>query len=658
MMPAGAKKLLRLLGHARRTTSYYSGLPDLPKETSPSRLRDVFSRIHPLTRNELRAEQTRLISRAGDASSWRRTTTTGTTGEPVEMILDRGARAAETGLFAAHLDRVLPGVAWRAANVFHLALHPGAASRSLPSPWNPSARSVKWNLIRIWQSPDDRIADRLRWIDGCVVTMLPSVAQLMCARLSRFSRGRKVSPSLVVLAGEHIAASVRALVGETLRCPVTSLYTLAEAGIVGMECLDGGHYRADEAHVVVEILAEDGSPTVAGDEGEIAVTPLDNLAMPLLRYRTGDRGLWREAPGSNAPHAGCLELRGTRRPRHLVSQSGASMNVVRFAKVLAALDVDHYDLGQLPDKTVVFTYSAATPLDSLSHSIVNSAIRGALGPDCPVFVRKLSSQEAVGTASDVDAVQVATEPEGPGPAEVAEWLRKKLRHEPGIAAAALMGSGLDAETTTRYSDLDLIILVHGDPFEQRWMSLFRALKAGVPKLSANFDRTESLSRRAPLLASRLLSEGLSVVGRLDETIIPRPSLEELRAFAVFWAQDALATLWHRLVLVEDRSTDPIREAWLAAKYGLDALRLRYLLRGRWATAGGEVLAVAQADPDLLLPWRDLLLEAIEVSREHRPPLRPDAEASHAYLLAALSCVRDSISGLRVDRTGVRPCEGV
>ena len=641
MQPGSAEKLIRLLDHARRASLFYASVPELRPDTTPSRLHEVFSSLVPLTRGQLRAEQTRLISRDGDVSSWRRIMTTGTTGEPASVILDGEGQAAEAAVFAAHVDRVLAGRAWRAADVFHLALHPGAASRAVPSRWDPRSRMVKWNLIRVWQSSDDRFADRLRWIDGCVVTMLPSVAQLLCARLSRSGRAREAVPRLIVLAGEHIDPAVRALVEDTLGCAVTSLYTLAEAGIVGMECPDREHYRADETRVVVEILADDGSPAGAGCEGELVVTPLDNLAMPLLRYRTGDRGLWSQ----DAAHLGCFGLRGARRPRRLMTQSGASVNIVRFAKILAALDVHSYDLGQLPDKTVTFTYAAPAMLDALSCSIVESAIRGALGPDCRILFERLSAPQATAPgATDVDAAQVAAEPEGPGTAEVVEWLRRNLLPEPGIEVAVLIGSGLDVEATTRFSDLDLVVLVHGDPAEARWMRVFRGLKAGIPRLSANFDRSESLGRRAPLLACRLLSEGLPVVGALDERILPRPTPEDLRAFATFWAQDSWATLWHRLGHLDGRGSDPLREAWLAAKYCLDAWRLRYLLRGRRATAARDVLAEAQADPELQYPWREVVLEAIEVSREHRPPLRPNPEAPHAYLYAALSCVRGSISG--------------
>jgi hypothetical protein len=620
-------------------------LPDLPANCGPERLRAVFSAVRPLTRGQLRKEQARLLAREGDVSSWRRIATTGTTGEPVEVVLDEAARAAEVALFGDHVDRVLGSGSWRSGNVFHLALHPGATSRSMPSPWGPG-RSLKWNLIRAWQSSDEVFAECLGWVDGTIAALLPSVALLICERLRRTGHAPKARPVLVILSGERIEPSVRVLVGETLDCPVTTFYSLAEAGIVGMDCGDG-RYRADESRVIVEILKEDGTPTTAGVEGEIVVTPLDNLALPLLRYKTGDRGMWVEAPGSGAPHAGCFALTGARQPKALLTGAGASVNVVRFAKVLAALPVDRFDLGQLPDATVVFTYSAASALDDLSYSIVVSVLRGAMGPDCRVLFQRVSTQDVEGGTSGSAQVACAvegsggpTEPEGPGIDEVARWLKGRLSHESGIDLAALIGSALDPESTTRFSDLDVVILVHGDPAEPRWMALYRSLRESLPKLSANFDRAGALEQRAPLVACRLLSEGRTLIGSLGEWLVPWPAAEVLRSYGVFWAQDAIAALWHRLAAVGRRSSDPIHEAWLASKYCLDALRLRHLLQGGRSTRARDVVAAARVDAELRLPWFEIFIEALSVSREHQPPLRSDS-SSQAFLEAALSCVRCS-----------------
>jgi phenylacetate-coenzyme A ligase PaaK-like adenylate-forming protein len=641
MQPVAANKLLRLLKHAQRSTAFYSRLPDLPVGADPEVVAQYFSCVPTLSRNQLRSEPARLLSCEGNPAAWRRIRTSGTTGKPVEVVLDEGARAAEAVLFGGHVDQTLGDNMWRKLHVYHLTLHPGASSLSIPSSWGTGgARAVKWNLIHAWQGSDGSFGHSLNCLGGCVIAMLPSVADLVCSRLLRAGLAGEVQPRLVILSGEQVEPTTRRRIREMMGCPVTSFYTLAEAGIVGLESGKGGCYRFDETRVLVEILGEDGFPVPVGTEGEIVVTPLDNLAMPLLRYRTGDRASWMEGSCAGAEYAGCFVLSGGRQPTRLITMSGASLNVIRFAKVLEALEVDRYSIGQLPDKTVVFSYEGRNALDGLSHSIVESVVRNSMGPGAAVRVRRVSGidhEELEGLHAV--AAQTVSEPEGPGMEDITRWLQKDLAGKSGIEAAVITGSALDVAARTRFSDVDLVVLIAGDPSERRWLELVRDLKSAFSRLSVNIDRLASLQRRAPLLACRLLSEQRPVIGTLDEKNLPRPSMEDLRRQGIYWAQDSAAVLWHRLVGLDRRAVDSVREAWVAGKHALDAFRFRYLLTGHRETCAKDVIALAQADPELRSTWLDVLLEAFDVSREFIPPFRPDQEASHAYLQAALCCVR-------------------
>lgn len=70
--------------------------------------------------------------------------------------------------------------------------------------------------------------------------------------------------------------------------PVEQNYGLTEVGFVAVKCREGGRYHAHDEYVVVEIVDEDGQPVGPGETGRVLVTCLANLAMPLIRYDTGD----------------------------------------------------------------------------------------------------------------------------------------------------------------------------------------------------------------------------------------------------------------------------------------------------------------------------------------------------------------------------------
>ena len=62
---------------------------------------------------------------------------------------------------------------------------------------------------------------------------------------------------------------------------------MALGGAITCPAHAGMHLR--ENHVIAEIVAPEGTPLPAGEWGELVITTIGMEAMPLIRYRTGDR---------------------------------------------------------------------------------------------------------------------------------------------------------------------------------------------------------------------------------------------------------------------------------------------------------------------------------------------------------------------------------
>jgi phenylacetate-CoA ligase len=106
------------------------------------------------------------------------------------------------------------------------------------------------------------------------------------------------SPAGVMISAESIYPEQRALIEEVFRAPVFDRYGSREAGNIACECdhHEGLHVSAP-THLV-ELLRDDGELAGPGEAGEIAVTCYDTFAMPLIRYRIGDRAAWADGPCS------------------------------------------------------------------------------------------------------------------------------------------------------------------------------------------------------------------------------------------------------------------------------------------------------------------------------------------------------------------------
>ncbi len=59
-----------------------------------------------------------------------------------------------------------------------------------------------------------------------------------------------------------------------------------EVGAWGFEAANSGSFFVNEAEFIAEVVDKEGNPA---DEGELIITNLGRLGMPVIRYRTGDR---------------------------------------------------------------------------------------------------------------------------------------------------------------------------------------------------------------------------------------------------------------------------------------------------------------------------------------------------------------------------------
>jgi phenylacetate-CoA ligase len=115
-----------------------------------------------------------------------------------------------------------------------------------------------------------------------------AIAALVAELRRRGVRYRGVR--VVMFSGESLADAARAEVLAYFGARGHEVYASVEAYTIARSCPRGAlHLRS--ADVVVEVEHDDGSVSVADGEGEVLVTRLHAEAMPLLRYRLGDRVL-------------------------------------------------------------------------------------------------------------------------------------------------------------------------------------------------------------------------------------------------------------------------------------------------------------------------------------------------------------------------------
>ena len=93
----------------------------------------------------------------------------------------------------------------------------------------------------------------------------------------------------MISSGELLRPAVRIAIADAFGAPVYDVYGSSETKEIAWECPAGGmHINADV--VRLEVLDDANRAVPSGVEGNLVATVLVNRAMPLLRYRIGDRG--------------------------------------------------------------------------------------------------------------------------------------------------------------------------------------------------------------------------------------------------------------------------------------------------------------------------------------------------------------------------------
>lgn len=172
----------------------------------------------------------------------------------------------------------------------------------------------------------DRFVDTIRRVRPAMLFGYPSSLSLIAEHarkkgISMDTLGIKVA----FVTSEKLYDEQRRIISETYGCPVANGYGARDAGFIAHECPAGSlHISAED--IIVETVRADGTPTVAGEAGEIVVTHMATAEFPFVRYRTGDVGVLSDAPcacGRSLPVLAEVQGRTT---DFVVAQDGTIMH--------------------------------------------------------------------------------------------------------------------------------------------------------------------------------------------------------------------------------------------------------------------------------------------------------------------------------------------
>lgn len=122
-----------------------------------------------------------------------------------------------------------------------------------------------------------------------------SAFESICQYLDRKKSGViKAKVSTIISMSETLNDYTKKSMQKYFNAPVVARYSNLENGIIAQqEAIGGDRYLVNSASYYVEILKiNSDEPAEAGELGRIVVTDLFNYALPMIRYDTGDLGVY------------------------------------------------------------------------------------------------------------------------------------------------------------------------------------------------------------------------------------------------------------------------------------------------------------------------------------------------------------------------------
>lgn len=146
-------------------------------------------------------------------------------------------------------------------------------------------------VLSAYHLSEQEVSEQVRFLNRYRPEYLYGYASILTAfaqMLERQNLRLSVSLKAVVSTSETLEAWQEELLRRVFGCPVANEYGARDAGILAYRCPQGGMHITAENCVIEVLDPVTHAPVSAGQSGVLAVTDLNNLVQPRLRYLLGD----------------------------------------------------------------------------------------------------------------------------------------------------------------------------------------------------------------------------------------------------------------------------------------------------------------------------------------------------------------------------------
>lgn len=290
--------LNKILTHSYNNVPYYreifEGL-DIVKEGKVDLVNlEELSKIPILTKEIIHTQKDKLYSNDFEERLSFINYSGGSTGKPVSFIQD--ADYAMANKVSTHL-----AFSWRGFEPYDSMLVLWGAERDTfegKKPFKSYLKEFYHNklILNSFKMSSKEMTDYIQVMNTHNPSFVKAYAQSIF-ELAKFAKENDIfvkQQKAIHLAAGTVYESMRETIEEVFSCKAYNHYGCREVGSIASECSAQSGLHIMIENVVVEVVDEEGNLCKHGEQGEIVVTTLNNFSMPLIRYKIGDIGVFKE----------------------------------------------------------------------------------------------------------------------------------------------------------------------------------------------------------------------------------------------------------------------------------------------------------------------------------------------------------------------------
>jgi phenylacetate-CoA ligase len=219
--------------------------------------------------------------------------TTGTTGTPLKVFCNQEIRKINYAFYTRYLKQV--GIDYHSKRATFGSRVVVPYTQEDPPFWrfNYLNNNIIYSSYHLTQKNISSYIFSLKKNQPDYIDSYPSCLYTIV----KFARSEGLSlkgiTRAITTSSETLFFDQRSVIEDAFGVKIFDQYGSTEMCVFVGECSHGS-YHVHSDYGITEFLREDGSPALPGEEAEIVCTSLINYAMPLVRYRIGDRAVLSE----------------------------------------------------------------------------------------------------------------------------------------------------------------------------------------------------------------------------------------------------------------------------------------------------------------------------------------------------------------------------